>query len=158
MKVCDLVFSLREMFEPVAKEHGLEFSIAQNPLEPYTRILNAGSRGLMILCYQGGGRLDDRPHGRLPVESRFELYVSQPTGLSADRAGGVQFRDRSGSRAPLYSVVEEVEALIASAPIPEIDAIVEDHARYDRTDPAMMPDGNILSAYRVSFSVRRALN
>jgi hypothetical protein len=157
MRVCDLMQKLRLAFEPKAAEHGLAFSIAPDPQAPYEAILNGGAAGLCILVYAGQGRLDDTPSGRIPVGSRFELFVAAPTALSADKSGGGALFRPAGGRKPLYAVCEDFEVMLSGLVIPENDGLVEPRAFYEGTDPAVLPNGAVLAAYKVAFRVRRAM-
>ena len=156
MTVCDLMQALRLGLEPTAREHGLSFSIAADPQQPYSMIL-AGAGGLAILVYAGQARSDDTPARRIPVNSRFDLFLAAQTGLSADKTGAALFKASGSARKPLYAIAEEFERLLAGFEIPNNDGTVEQRTYYMSTDPAVMPDGFVLSCYKVSFQVRRAL-
>jgi len=149
MRVCGLIRILRQRLEPKAREHGLAFSVAPDPQAPYTAILNGGGGGMMILAYDGQGRIDDVPRGRVPVKSRFALFVSAPTQLSADKSGGgSQFRP-DGARKPLYEICEDIENDIKDFELPENDGSFERTPYYDGTDPAVLPDGRIAFLHAV---------
>jgi hypothetical protein len=160
MTICDLMRILREHYEPMAAGNGMSFSIAPDPQAPYTAILNGGAAGMCILVYAGQARLDDTPRGRVPVGSRFEIFVSAPTQLSADKAGGGALFRPSGnaaSRRPLYEICEDFETDITAFEIPDNDGTVERCPFYEGTDPAVMPGGHVLNAYRIAFRIRRAM-
>jgi len=157
MKICDLMQILRLHFEPMAAAHGLSFSIAPDPQAPYTAILNGGAGGMCILCYAGQGRLDDTPRGRVPVNSRFEIFLSAAVRLSPDKTGGGALFRPDSANAPLYRIVEEFETDITGFEIPDNDGTVERCTYYDGTDPAVMPTGYVLNAYKIAFRIRRAM-
>ena len=157
MTVCAIMTELRLLLEPMARTHGLSFSVAADPQAPYTAILKGGAGGQCVLCYAGQGRIEDAPALRVPVASRFELFVSSAAALSADKAaGGGLFRGDS-ARQPLYAICEEFEAAVTAFELPNNDGTVERRAYYDGTDPAVMPDGFVLNAYKIAFRFRRAL-
>lgn len=158
MRVCALMEILRKQYEPFAREHGMSFQIAADPQAPYNVIL-AGGGGMCILCYEGQSRLDDWPSGSLPVGSKFALFVSASTALSADKAGGGQiFRpDASAAKKPLYAICEDFEYDIKEFTIPDNDGSCEAKPYYMGTDPAVMPEGFVLNAYKIAFQIRRAM-
>lgn len=157
MRVCDLMLRLRAQYEPMAKKHGLDFSIAPDPQGPYNAILNGGAGGKCVLVYAGQQRLDERPAGRVPVGSRFELFLSATTQLSADKAGGGGVFRQDGARKPLYEICEAFEKDLTDWAIPDNDGSVEARPYYEGTEPAVMPDGYVLNAYKISFRIRRAM-
>ena len=157
MRICDIVQQLRAHFEPMAVEHGMAFSVAPDPQAPFTSILNGGAGGQCILCYAGQARIGDTPRGRIPVGSRFELFLSASVKLSADKAGGALFRP-DNARLPLYAICEAFETDIAVYEIQDNDGTVERTPYYESTDPAVMPDGFTLSAYKIAFQIRRAMH
>lgn len=158
MRICDLIKHLRLHLEPTAKEHGMAFSIAADPGAPYQAIFSGGTGGLMILCYAGQSRISDTPGTRVPVASRFELFVSKGTQLSADKAGGGGIFRPDGAAKPLYEICEDLELDLTAYEIPENDGSVEPRTYYQSTDPAAMPDGYMLNAYKISFQVRRVMS
>jgi hypothetical protein len=137
--VCVLMRALRGVFEPKAAEHGLSFSIAPDPQTPYRMILDGGAAGLCVLVYAGQSRIDETPYGRVPVGSRFDLFIAAPAQLSADRAGGGALFRPAGSRKPLVEIVEDFEVMVSGLEIPENDGLAEERAYYEGTDPAVMP-------------------
>ena len=157
MRVCEIMQKLRLHFEPMAKEHAMAFSIAADPGAPYKAILDGGSGGLCILCYAGQARIDDTPSGRVPVGSRFEVFLSASTQLSADKSGGGGIFRPDGTRKPLYEICEDFETDIVQFTIPDNDGTVERKPFYQSTDPAVMPDGYVLNAYKIVFQIRRAM-
>lgn len=157
MRICEIMQKLRLHFEPKAREHGMTFAVAPDPQAPYTAIL-AGGGGQCILVYAGQARIDDTPGTSPPVGSRFEIFVSASTALSADKAGGGQiFRQDGGTKKPLYEICEDFELDITGFEIPDNDGSVEPRTFYQSTDPAVMPDGYVLSAYKIAFQIRRAM-
>lgn len=157
MRICALMDILRKKFEPMAAGHGMAFSIAPDPQAPYNAILNGGAAGLCVLCYAGQARLDDTPHGRVPVGSRFEIFLAAPSQLSADVSGGGALFRAAGASAPLYAVCEEFETAITAFVIPGNDGLAEQRPTYESTDPAVMPSGYVLNAYKIAFRIRRAI-
>jgi hypothetical protein len=158
MKVCELIRLMRLALEPLAQQHGLAFSIAPDPQAPYTAITNAGAAGLCILCYSGQGRIDDTPRGRIPVGSRFELFICKSVQLSPDKSGGGALFRPDGAQAPLYAICEEFEDFVKDWVIPVgDDRTVEQTPYYDATDPVVMPDGYVLNAYKIAYRIRRAM-
>jgi hypothetical protein len=151
------MLQLRKLFEPMARTHGLSFSIAPDPQAPYTAILNGGAGGMVVLVYAGQARFEPDPVPRVPVGSRFELFVSASAALSADKAGGGGLFREDSARKPLYAICEEFETAITGFELPDNDGTVEKRAYYDGTDPAVMPDGFVLNAYKIAFRFRRAL-
>lgn len=158
MRICEIMQMLRLHLEPLAREHALAFSIASDPGAPYKAILEGGSGGMCILCYAGQSRIDETPGTRPPVSSRFELFVSASTALSADKAGGGGVFRPAGAVKPLYEICEQFEADLVVFEIPANDGTVEKRPFYQSTDPAVMPDGYVLSAYKISFQIRRAMH
>ncbi|HPS07298.1 MAG TPA: hypothetical protein PLG22_07185 [Kiritimatiellia bacterium] len=158
MRVCDLMDILRKRYEPFAREHGMGFQTAPDPQRPYTLIL-AGGGGLCVLCYEGQARLDDTPNGRVPVGSRFALFVSASTALDADKAGGGGLfrQNASAAKKPLYEICEDFECDIKEFTIPDNDGFAEPKPYYTGTEPAVMPDGFVLNAYKIAFQIRRAM-
>ncbi len=160
MNVCEIMRRLRAHFEPMARGAGLAFSVAPDPQAPYTAILNGGAAGLCILVYSGQARIDGTPCGRVPVGSRFELFISAPTQLSADKAGGgALFRPggNAAARRPLYEICETFEYEVTRWEIPDNDGTVERSPYYESTEPAVLPDGYVLNAYKLAFRIRRAM-
>jgi hypothetical protein len=157
MRVCQIIAILRDRYQPLAKQAGLSFSVAPDPKAPYDAILASGSAGMMILVYEGQSRIDDTPRGRIPVGSRFAIFVSASTKLSGDRESGGSLFSAVGGDKPLYEICEDIEDDIRAFEIPQNDGTVEKVPYYESTDPAVMPDGYVLSAYKIAFRIRRAM-
>lgn len=154
MTLPDVMEQLRAALREYAAEFNAQLSVSPDPWAPY-ELLTMGSGGSVVaLVYEGQTRLDSPP-GRPLAVARIAVYVGAQLGLSDER-GAALFRPL-GARPAVYSLVEGITKLLVDFRMTVTDGTVKDRLYYAGDEPVALPGGMPLAAYKINFTLERAV-
>lgn len=105
----------------------------------------------IIVVYAGDGEEGDGPFS-LISEQRWDVYISFPLGLHIDPASVLT--NGSPSRAAMLRMLDELKAFCLALRWPE--ELTETLMKYGGTEPATLPDGLPMAAYRMRLKLTAA--
>ena len=151
MTLDDFIQRLATDLSAWTKENGGQFHVARDPLHPYVILAGGNYQSfVVILNYAGadGMNTDQHPHGMR--DAKVEIFVGHGMDLRSD-PGAWLFKS-DGSAEPILKRLDALLARVLTIAFDNGDRHDKAYAVYGGEQPATLPDGAPLKAFKATVS------